>query len=199
MGSGALRLGCNLRKENPAPQARHGCRLSLPAPRGREVYAGSTRPAGQPAFMRTCRIRGVRRLLWKAVRLLWAVTCVRRPPPVRAEKGAGSACPAPAALARRGMGAGSACPAPRGRELYAGSTRPRPPHWRGAEEHAGATRRAQPAAGNFKGRGKKSAFGRQKGGRGGGRRLILDLDNTIRQGRGGYFDHTAHQAVRRRI
>ena len=168
MGSGALRLGCNLRKENPAPQARHGCRLSLPAPRGREVYAGSTRPAGQPAFMRTCRIRGVRRLLWKAVRLLWAVTCMRRTPPVRAEKGAGSACPAPAALARRGMGAGSAC-------------------------------RAQPAAGNFKGRGKKSAFGRQKGGRGGGRRLILDLDNTIRQGRGGYFDHTAHQAVRRRI
>ena len=63
----------------------------------------------------------------------------------------------------------------------------------------GSTRRAQPAAGNFKGRGKKSAFGRQKGGRGGGRRLILDLDNTIRQGRGGYFDHTAHQAVRRRI
>ena len=110
-----------------------------------------------------------RRLLWGAVRFVQAVSCVRRTPPVRAEKGAGSACPAPAALARRGRACGfnppgSAC-----------------------------------GGRNFKGRGKKSAFGRQKGGRGGGRRLILDLDNTIRQGRGGYFDHTAHQAVRRRI
>ena len=43
-----------------------------------------------------------RRLLWGAVRFAWAVSCVRRTPPVRAEEGAGSACGAE-------KGAGSAC------------------------------------------------------------------------------------------
>ena len=40
----------------------------------------------QPAFKRTCRIRGARRFLWEAVRFVWAVTCMRgTPPPVGAE------------------------------------------------------------------------------------------------------------------
>ena len=115
MGSGALCISGILHEKTPARQGGKGCRLSL-----RRGRACGFNP---PAFKRTCRIRGVRRLLWKAVRLLWAVTCMRRTPPVRAEKGAGSACPAP-----------------RGRELYAGSTRPRPPYWRGA-----AWVQAQPA------------------------------------------------------
>ena len=113
MGSGALCISCILRKENPAPavlaRRGRGCRLSLP---------------NQFAFMRTCRIRGARadqsafkrtcrpnvrraKSLWKAVRLVWAVTAMRRTPRRRREEGAGSACPAPS-----------------GRELHAGSTRP---------------------------------------------------------------------------
>ena len=67
MGSGALRLGCNLRKENPAPQARHGCRLSLPrAPWARSVRGFN--PAGQPAFKRAYRIRGARGFYGESVR-----------------------------------------------------------------------------------------------------------------------------------
>ena len=160
-----------------------------------------------------------RRLLWAAVRLVWAVTGMRRTPrpvganctrvqPARRVKPAFMPRPASTAGAEVSMGSdtlyneqallwgvvrfvwGVTCmrrPPRRRRELHAGSA------------CGAAWVQAQPAAGNFKGRGKKSAFGRQKGGRGGGRRLILDLDNTIRQGRGGYFDHTAHQAVRRRI
>ena len=50
MGSGMLCLGCNLREENPAPQARRGCRLSL------------------PAFMR--RARRARRVLWEAMHFI---------------------------------------------------------------------------------------------------------------------------------
>ena len=63
MGSDTLCMGCNLREENPAPEARHECRLSLP---------------GQPAFMRRHMAAGDfmgsdafyigRRLLWDAVR-----------------------------------------------------------------------------------------------------------------------------------
>ena len=43
MGSGALCMGCNLREENPAPQARKSMRV-------------------QPA-----RMRGVRRILWEVI------------------------------------------------------------------------------------------------------------------------------------
>ena len=32
-----------------------------------EVYAGSTRPANQFAFKRTCRMRGVRKILWGVI------------------------------------------------------------------------------------------------------------------------------------
>ena len=46
-----------------------------------------------------------RRLLWKAVRLVWAVTGMRRTPrPMGAEEGAGSAC---RAIWRRGIPMGS--------------------------------------------------------------------------------------------
>ena len=84
MGSGALRLGCNLHEGNPARQGGRGCR------------------AGQPAFMRTCRIRGVRRLLWGVMRFVCAVTGMRGTPRRRRELHAGSACGAE-------EGAGSAC------------------------------------------------------------------------------------------
>ena len=55
MGSGALRLGCNWHEKNPARQGGKGCRLSLPARQG-----GRACGFNPPAFMRTCRIRGVR-------------------------------------------------------------------------------------------------------------------------------------------
>ena len=92
MGSGALCASGILRKENPAPQARIACRLSLPrAPWARSVRGFN--PAGQPAFKRAYRIRGARRFLWevihsiisggfygKSVRFVWAVTCMRTAP-----------------------------------------------------------------------------------------------------------------------
>ena len=55
MGSGALCVGCNWHEKNPARQGGKGCRLSLPARQG-----GRACGFNPPAFMRTCRIRGVR-------------------------------------------------------------------------------------------------------------------------------------------
>ena len=69
MGSGALCMGCNLREENPAPQARKRVQAQ-PAGPARRV---------EPAFKRTCRIRGVRGFLWEVGtsynerRFLWGV------------------------------------------------------------------------------------------------------------------------------
>ena len=87
MGSGTLCLGCNLREDSPARQGGKGCRLSLPRHMAATASMGSGTPCascnlrkdspapavlarrergcrlslpGQPAFMRTCRIRGVR-------------------------------------------------------------------------------------------------------------------------------------------
>ena len=74
MGGGALCLGCNLHEKTPAP-------------RRREEYAGSTRSAFMPApLAREVSYRKryramVRGFFWES-------------PPVRAEEGAGSACPA---------------------------------------------------------------------------------------------------------
>ena len=52
----------------------------LPHTRGAEVSMGSG------AFYNE------RRFLWEVIRFVWAVTCMRGTPPVRAEEGAGSAC-----------------------------------------------------------------------------------------------------------
>ena len=164
MGCGTLCASGILRKENPAPQARIACRLSLRRGRGCRLslpggparfYARLPHSRGAEVPMGSDTFYNKRRLLWEVGTLCLGCNLHED-------------SPAPAALARRGRACRLSLPARQGGR-------------------------------NFKGRGKKSAFGRQKGGRGGGRRLILDLDNTIRQGRGGYFDHTAHQAVRRRI
>ena len=87
MGSGTPCASCNLREENPAPQARIACRLSLP---------------GQPAFMPRIKARrflwevgtsyNERLILWGVVRFVWGVSHIRRTPRRRREEGAGSAC-----------------------------------------------------------------------------------------------------------
>ena len=72
MGSGALRLGCNLREENPAPQARIACRLSLRRGRGcRLSPLGRKRVQAQPAGRtspRLCAAIWRRGILWEAIR-----------------------------------------------------------------------------------------------------------------------------------
>ena len=115
MRSGTLCLGCILRKENPAPQARIVRGLSLPRlphPRGaRFLWAVGTS-------------YNERRLLWAAVRFVQAVTGVRANQPAFMPRLASTAG------AEDSMGCGTLCasgilhektPAPRGRELYAGS------------------------------------------------------------------------------
>ena len=90
--------------------ALYGVYLTYGEPRAAGAKRVQAQPAGparriESAFMRTCRIRGVRRilmgsdtfyneqaLLWEVVRFVQAVTGMRTAPPVRAEKGAGSAC-----------------------------------------------------------------------------------------------------------
>ena len=91
MRSGAPCVGCNLHEENPAPEARIACRLSLP---------GGLNPLSS-ALAASAACEG---FLW-AVCFVWAVSCVRTAPPVRAEEGAGRASPlssAPTAYAGRG-------------------------------------------------------------------------------------------------
>ena len=195
MGSGTLCLSCIPRMDSPAPEARRGCRLSLPlssalaasaacegflwavicfvwavtcmrrTPRHRrELHAGSTRPLLCAAIWRRRFLWEVgtsyneRRLLWEAVRFVWAVTGIRTAPPVRAEEGAGSACgrrvkpggPARFHAAPRQYGGrggffwaavrfvwavtGMRRPPRRRRELHAGSTRP---HARRAKDSYG--------------------------------------------------------------
>ena len=116
MGSGALRLGCNLREENPAPQARIACRLSLRRGRGCRLslpggparfYARLPHSRGAEVPMGSDTFYNKRRLLWEVGTLCLGCNLHED-------------SPAPAVLARRGMGAGSAC----GAEEHAGSTRP---------------------------------------------------------------------------
>ena len=87
MGSGALCICCNWHEDSPARQGGRGCRLSLPHlphPRRAAVPMGSDASYNEQA------------LLWKVIRFVFAVSCVRRtprPPYWRgAEEGAGSAC-----------------------------------------------------------------------------------------------------------
>ena len=87
---------------NPAPEARRGCRLSLPT-RGAENPMGSSAPClgcclrkdSPPPKARlkagsACRTLRAQRVLWEAVRLVWAVACVRTAPRRRRELHAGS-------------------------------------------------------------------------------------------------------------
>ena len=60
--------------------ARHGCRLSLPRAPWARIVRGFN-PAGQPAFKRTCRIRGVRRILMGGVLCLGCI--LRKDSPAR--------------------------------------------------------------------------------------------------------------------
>ena len=88
MGSGALRLGCNLREKTPAPQARIACRLSLP--RARRTGEARKSMQAQPAAacgdsMGSDTFYNKRRLLWEAVRFVWAVTGKRTAPRRRRE------------------------------------------------------------------------------------------------------------------
>ena len=73
MGSDALCMCCSLRKDSTARQGGRGCRLSLPTRR-----ASPPRPLGR------------KRVLWEAMRLVWAVACVRTAPRRRRELHAGS-------------------------------------------------------------------------------------------------------------
>ena len=63
MGIDALCICCSLRKDSTARQGGRGCRLSLPTRR-----ASPPRPLGR------------KRVLWEAMRLVWAVACVRTAP-----------------------------------------------------------------------------------------------------------------------
>ena len=53
MGGDMLCLGCILRKDSPAPEARHGCRLSLPRhTTAGDSYGKSVRPIMSGGFYR---------------------------------------------------------------------------------------------------------------------------------------------------
>ena len=130
MGSGTLCVGCNWHEDSTAPEARRGCRLSLPG--SARFHAAPRQYGGRGGFFWrvvcfvwavTCmrrpprRRRGMdagsacgvirrRRFLWGVMRFVWAVSHIWTAPPVRAEEGAGSACRADqSAFMRRHMAA----------------------------------------------------------------------------------------------
>ena len=112
MGIDALCICCSLRKDSTARQGGRGCRLSLPTRRASPQSCAALWAAGgsmgSDAFYnargllweipRRRREEGAgsacqpaaRKILWEAVRLVWAVACVRTAPRRRRELHAGS-------------------------------------------------------------------------------------------------------------
>ena len=119
MGSGTLCVGCNWHEDSTAPEARRGCRLSLPG--SARFHAAPRQYGGRGGFF------------WRVVCFVWAVTCMRRPPRRRRGMDAGSAC---GVIRRRRFlwgvmrfvwAVSHIWTAPPVRaEVYAGSTRPHP-------------------------------------------------------------------------